>query len=82
MLDKETQGFYGTVSFGLYKDSSCQNVATDVTGQKPAGAKKETGDNGTVTFSELRPGTYYLKEESGIDGFKAAEVQKVISSRP
>ncbi|MCR1840196.1 SpaA isopeptide-forming pilin-related protein [Murimonas intestini] len=77
LLDKETQAFYGTVSFGLYKDSSCQNVATDVTGQQAAGAKQETGDNGTVTFSALRPGTYYLKEESGIDGFKAADVQKV-----
>ena len=39
--------------FGLYKDAECNDLITQIESDK---------DNGTVTFNDLRYGTYYIKE--------------------
>lgn len=50
-----------TISFGLFKEEECITRANDIEG-KVIGDKK-LGEDGTVTFDNLKPGrTYYLKE--------------------
>lgn len=66
-----------TVSFGLYFNEACTEIATDVSGEKLAGAVKDIDLKGEVTFSNLRGGTYYLKETVTADG-----VNTIISSIP
>ncbi len=44
------------VKFGIYKDANCSQKVTEVT----------TGNDGTVTVSDLDAGTYYVKELSTV----------------
>ena len=53
--DKSTK--LENAGFTLYTDSTCNTVATN-------GAEKKTNSSGTVTFTGLKAGTYYLKETS------------------
>ena len=53
--DKSTK--LENAGFTLYTDSTCNTVATN-------GAQKKTNSSGTVTFTGLKAGTYYLKETS------------------
>lgn len=61
---------YGTAEFGLYKDTK-GTLANNIDGTAVAGTPRETDGKGTVTFSNLRSGTYYLKETEFLKGFDA-----------
>nr|WP_122011775.1 SpaA isopeptide-forming pilin-related protein [Maliibacterium massiliense] len=65
---------YARARFSLYMDESCTVPATDINGDTidPALVSNvQTADDGTVTFENLRYGTYYLKEEVVPKGFAA-----------
>lgn len=57
-----SEELYGAVSFGLYSNEDCTNVAQNVNGTIAAGTPQNVGSNGTVTFQQLAAGTYYIKE--------------------
>ena len=69
VLDDELQKIYGNVEFALYSDKDCTTVASNIDGTQPAGEGQTLDSDGTVTFSDLRSGTYYLAETTGLDGF-------------
>jgi uncharacterized surface anchored protein/protocatechuate 3,4-dioxygenase beta subunit len=70
---------YGTVSFALYSDEDCKEIANNYIGTVPAGAEQEVNDSGQVTFYQLAPGTYYLKETHKGSGLSNADdVVKII----
>ena len=70
---------YGDVSFTLYSDEACTKIAYDFLGNKQAGAEQKVNGAGTVTFYQLAPDTYYLKETSMESGLENSDpVIKVI----
>ena len=73
VLDGDAQATYGTAAFALYLDEDCTQLAPTLDGQDTAGTEQEIDADGRVTFSNLRYGTYYLKETSSPDGFAAAD---------
>ena len=65
---------YSRAAFSLYMDEDCTIPATDINGDTIATEliqNVETDDAGMVTFSNLRYGTYYVKEEIVPEGFAA-----------
>ena len=69
VLNGEKQAVYGSAQFTLYSDLECTQVAKDIDGSEEAGAGKLLDGTGRVKFSNLRYGTYYLKETQTPDGF-------------
>ncbi|MFV0364414.1 MAG: SpaA isopeptide-forming pilin-related protein [Suipraeoptans sp.] len=57
-----------TAKFTLYSDANCTIIATNYDKTVSAGSEQETNNNDTVTFRDLRYGTYYLKETGSISG--------------
>ncbi len=69
VLNGEKQNIYGNAQFTLYSDPECTQVAKDIDGNEGAGAGKLLDGTGRVTFTDLRYGTYYLKETQTPNGF-------------
>lgn len=68
-----SEGRYGTVAFALYTDEECNNIAYNYTGTSLAGAEQKVGSGGSVSFYQLSPGTYYLKETVKGNGLENAD---------
>ena len=64
-------------AFTLYMDQDCKNIALDVNGENPAGSEQYTDSNGQVTFRNLRPDTYYLKETDTPEGYTSIGVVQI-----
>ncbi len=79
VLNGTKQAIYGNAQFTLYSDEACTQVAKDIDGADGAGAGRMLDGTGRVTFSNLRHGTYYLKETQTPAGFTgSAEAIKVV----
>ena len=64
-LDSDTQEVIKSkFKFGIYEDAECTKLIKEVK------AKKETG---TVTFEDLRFGTYYIKEIKAPKGYQLSD---------
>ena len=50
--------------FGIYEDSECTNLIKEM---------KSNKEDGTVTFDDLRYGTYYIKELKQPNGYKLSD---------
>ena len=50
--------------FGIYEDSECANLIKEM---------KSNKEDGTVTFDDLRYGTYYIKELKQPNGYKLSD---------
>ena len=79
VLNGAKQAIYGNAQFTLYSDAACTQIAKDIDGNDGAGAGQLLDGNGRVTFSNLRHGTYYLKETKTPDNFTGStEAIKVV----
>ncbi|HIS47009.1 MAG TPA: hypothetical protein IAB46_05525 [Candidatus Scybalocola faecigallinarum] len=74
-LNSDYAKLYGTVKFTLYTDEDCSNVAYNLNRQPVSDI--EVNEDGIATFNQIRYGTYYIKETSGLAGFENAPVLKV-----
>lgn len=76
-----SEDLYGTVSFGLYMDEDCTQIAQNYNGSVAAGTPQDVGSNGQVTFYQLAAGTYYLKETAMGNGLSNADsvIQVIIA---
>ncbi len=68
--------YSGTVTFTLYKNEDCTEVAYNINRQPMQDIA--VGADGTATFNDVRFGTYYIKETRTLPGFKAADKVKVV----
>ena len=70
-LDQQLSEIYGKAKFTLYTDQACTNVAYNIVRDQMSDI--ETDDSGIATFSDIREGTYFIKEEK-LPGFKETDV--------
>lgn len=73
--DAVSGDFLAGAVFGIYSDSSCNNLAKS----SLDGAtydKLVTPSNGRVIFSGMNDGTYYIKEETPPEGYYAMEASR------
>ena len=70
---------YGKPQFSLYKDAECTFPAKDINGNSIDAQvlNIETNAEGKILFSNLRFGTFYIKETTSINGFSQHAVVKV-----
>ena len=68
--DPEGNPLEGAV-FGLYRDAGCRTPLVDPDDQTRTPITASSGADGTVTFSHVLAGTYYMKEITPPQGFVA-----------
>ncbi|NCB99247.1 MAG: hypothetical protein EOM34_01040 [Clostridia bacterium] len=78
LLNSSAQAAFGNAQFTLYNDESCTDVAYNLYNDQMSDVA--VGSNGTLVFNNLRTGTYYLKEVTGIEGCSALNPVKVVIS--
>lgn len=66
---KDVLGVSDEVKFALYEDAQGTKLATDKDGNAITNPIT-LGTDGKAVFSDLRYGTYYIKEETGLTGFE------------
>lgn len=70
----------GSVTFGLYLDQECTKRASNWNKTNTFETLTPVDKNGEAVFRDVRYGTYYLKETSVPEGYRAAEVIPVTIS--
>lgn len=53
---------YGKCEFTLYSNAQCTKIANNYDGTVAAGEPQTVSESGVITFKDLKPGIYYLKE--------------------
>lgn len=76
VLNADQAAVYGNAAFTLYTDPECTNVAYNTLRQQMSGIQVD--ENGTAVFSNIRYGTYYIKETQTPAGFASGAVVKVL----
>lgn len=65
-IDKTTREGLGGAKFGLFSDSTCKTITTDVNGKDVL----ETGEDGTLTFVLESTKLYFVKEVVAPSGYE------------